>query len=145
MPLERTVEWFKVGRPFVDTKHFYSQIGCHFEEVVEMLDQLDGHNDLTLDLLHHAKANLSALAEAIKAQQCSISILDRVAFLDAITDQLVTATGVAHVAEMDVVEALREVNRSNWSKFVDGKPVYNADGKIIKGPEYSEPDLKEYI
>ena len=39
-------------------------------------------------------------------------------------------------------EAITKVNNSNMSKLgVDGKPVYRADGKVIKGSSYIKPDL----
>ena len=27
----------------------------------------------------------------------------------------------------------------------DGKPIYREDGKVLKGPKYSPPDLKSII
>lgn len=60
----------------------------------------------------------------------------------AIADQVVTAVGVAHCAHMKPVEAAAEVDRSNWSKFVDGKPVRDANCKIKKGPYYTPPNLE---
>ena len=66
-------------------------------------------------------------------------------YLDALADGIVTATGMAHMAGMDIVGALGEVNRSNWSKFEDGKPVFNENGKIAKGKDYSKPELKPYL
>ena len=27
----------------------------------------------------------------------------------------------------------------------DGKPIYNKDGKVMKGPDYFEPDLEKFI
>lgn len=39
-----------------------------------------------------------------------------------------------------------EVHRSNMSKLgADGKPIYREDGKILKGPNYSPPDLKTMV
>lgn len=38
-----------------------------------------------------------------------------------------------------------EVDRSNWSKFVDGKPVFNEQGKIAKPESYSPPNLVEFV
>jgi hypothetical protein len=43
--------------------------------------------------------------------------------------------------DMDIVGALREVNRSNYSKFVNGRAVFDENGKIKKGADYSKPDL----
>ena len=43
-------------------------------------------------------------------------------------------------------EAFKEVHRSNLSKLGrDGKPIYREDGKIIKGPNYFPPNLKQFI
>lgn len=65
--------------------------------------------------------------------------------LDALVDQIVTAVGVGHMMGMDVLGALAEVNRSNFSKFEDGKPVFDANGKITKGKHYTPPQLDKFI
>jgi predicted HAD superfamily Cof-like phosphohydrolase len=70
--------------------------------------------------------------------------VDRQELLDALCDQIVTAVGVAHMFGMDIESALNEVNASNWSKFVDGNPVFNEHGKIAKGPGYFEPKIAEF-
>lgn len=42
--------------------------------------------------------------------------------------------------------AFEEVHRSNMSKLgLDGKPIYREDGKIIKGPDYFPPNLKQFL
>ena len=46
----------------------------------------------------------------------------------------------------DLDEALRRVHSSNMSKLgEDGKPIYRADGKVLKGPNYKAPDLSDLI
>ena len=72
---------------------------------------------------------------------------NNLAFLDSIADQLVTATGCATVHGMDPVGALNEVNRSNFSKFDEqGEPIYHPEThKLMKGPNYSEPNLAPFI
>ena len=35
--------------------------------------------------------------------------------------------------------------RSNNSKFENGKPIFNEQGKIMKGKDYSEPDLAPFV
>jgi len=41
---------------------------------------------------------------------------------------------------------LREVQRSNLSKLgEDGKPIYREDGKVLKGPNFSEPDIARVL
>lgn len=42
-----------------------------------------------------------------------------------------------------VAKAFRTVHASNMSKLgEDGKPIRREDGKILKGPNYLEPDLR---
>ena len=48
--------------------------------------------------------------------------------------------------EWDLDEAMRRVHESNMSKLDDnGKPIYRADGKVLKGPKYKEPYLLDLI
>ena len=43
-------------------------------------------------------------------------------------------------------EILAEIHRSNMSKLgEDGKPIYREDGKVLKGPNYFEPDIAKII
>ena len=43
---------------------------------------------------------------------------------------------------LDLDEALRRVYESNMSKLdEDGKVIYRADGKVLKGPNYEPPNL----
>ena len=46
----------------------------------------------------------------------------------------------------DLDEALNRVHRSNMSKLdEDGKPIYRADGKVLKGPNYLPPNLNDLV
>ena len=48
--------------------------------------------------------------------------------------------------EWDLDEAMRRVHKSNMSKLgADGKPIYRADGKVLKGPNYMPPNLDDLI
>jgi predicted HAD superfamily Cof-like phosphohydrolase len=43
-------------------------------------------------------------------------------------------------------EAFKRVHESNMSKLdEDGKPIYREDGKILKGPNYTPPTLKDLL
>lgn len=54
----------------------------------------------------------------------------------------IEAYGLSEVIE-DIFD---EVHASNMSKLgEDGKPIYREDGKILKGPNYFEPDLKKFF
>jgi len=46
----------------------------------------------------------------------------------------------------DLDEALNRVHQSNMSKLgEDGKPILREDGKILKGPNYKEPNLSDLV
>lgn len=45
-----------------------------------------------------------------------------------------------------LLEAVRRVHASNMSKLGDdGKPIRREDGKVMKGPNYKEPDLSDLV
>ena len=80
-----------------------------------------------------------------KRHEVNVEDVDRTELLDALCDQIVTAVGVAHMFGLDIEGALAEVTRSNYSKFVDGAPVFDANGKIAKPATYSKPDLTPFL
>lgn len=65
---------------------------------------------------------------------------------DALTDLLVVIYGAGHAYGIDLDACFKEVHRSNMSKLgEDGKPIYREDGKVLKGPNYSEPNLEAVL
>ena len=65
---------------------------------------------------------------------------------DALTDILYVTYGAGHAFGIDLDKCFKEVQRSNMSKLgEDGKPIYRDDGKVMKGPNYSEPNLKKVL
>ena len=61
---------------------------------------------------------------------------------DALTDILYVTYGAGHSFGVNLDACFAEVQRSNMSKLgEDGKPLYREDGKVMKGPGYSEPNL----
>jgi predicted HAD superfamily Cof-like phosphohydrolase len=73
---------------------------------------------------------------------------DPVAVADAITDMLYILAGtmVHHKMPASFVHKLfTEVHRSNMSKLEDGKVLRREDGKILKGSQYSPPDLEKIV
>ena len=66
--------------------------------------------------------------------------------LDAICDSIYVLIGLALKMGFDLDGAFREVHRSNMSKLgPDGKPIKRADGKVLKGPNFTPPKLDAYI
>jgi predicted HAD superfamily Cof-like phosphohydrolase len=63
---------------------------------------------------------------------------------DGLIDTLYVVIGMAvQMGLGDILDdGFKEVHRSNMSKLgEDGKPVYRADGKVLKGPNFKRPDL----
>lgn len=146
--LSFTYDWFRKATPKPTSKNFNTQVGVHIEEVHEMLVELTPTDEKTANLLQDCNIALQSLADHLKATDGTIVVNpeNRIGFLDAICDQLVTATGSAVFAHMDPIGGLNEVNRSNWSKFDDNRqPIRDANQKIIKGPNYSPPDLSPFV
>tara|TARA_A100001388_G_scaffold101963_1_gene74310 strand:- start:305 stop:673 length:369 start_codon:yes stop_codon:yes gene_type:complete len=65
---------------------------------------------------------------------------------DALTDILYVTYGAGHAFGINLDACFEEVQNSNMSKLgSDGKPIYNDQGKVMKGPNYFKPDLSKFI
>src|SRR5699024_6003117 len=135
--------WFKAAKPEPTKKDALVQQGCHFEEVVEHLTSIGIESEDLCDLSNDLKSNTSLQTDDAIANY--MDTIDNLELLDALCDQIVTATGVAYMMGFDIEGALKEVIRSNNSKMVDGKFEFDDNGKIAKPESYSEPDLKPFI
>lgn len=146
MSLERTQEWFEKCFPNPTEKNINTQLGVHFEEVAEMIEALNSSTTTGHRYLTNAMLALEALAQYLKTNE-KIEVLPekRQEFLDSLCDQAVTLAGCAHMQKMELGLALEEVNRSNFSKFVDGNPIYDENQKVKKGPDYTPPNLTAFI
>lgn len=138
--------WHKRARPLPTERDFNVQLGCHLEEVAEMLETLTFHVEgfaSTPGEMTVLFAGLNLFADKLKSGETVVTINNRKDFLDSLADQIVTATGAGYCAGMNMTAAVGEVNRSNFSKFgSDGQPVRDANGKITKGPNYTPPNLR---
>jgi predicted HAD superfamily Cof-like phosphohydrolase len=73
---------------------------------------------------------------------------DIIEVADALADQLYILLGtmVSHGMGDVIEDIFDEVHRSNMSKLgLDGKPLYREDGKVLKGPNYSPPNVSKYL
>jgi predicted HAD superfamily Cof-like phosphohydrolase len=73
---------------------------------------------------------------------------DLVEITDALADQLYILLGtmVAHGMQDIIEDVFNEVHRSNMSKLGEnGKPIYREDGKVLKGPNYSPPNIAQFL
>ena len=119
---------------FEDVKIFMKTFGQMVKTKPQFPDE--GTMQLRYDLI---KEELNELEQAMKAKD-----LKEVA--DALTDILYVTYGAGCAYGIDLDKCFKEVQRANMSKLgKDGKPIYNEKGKVMKGSNYIEPNLKQFV
>jgi len=94
--------------------------------------------------------NLSALRldlieEEVQELRDGLGKKSMVEIADALTDILYVVYGAGHAFGIDLDDCFHEVHSSNMTKLgADGRPLYREDGKVMKGPNYREPDLTKF-
>ena len=119
---------------FNSVKQFMLTFGQEVKDKASFPD--DKIVKLRFDLIQE---ELTELDEAIKNRD-----LKEVA--DALTDILYVTYGAGTAFGINLDKCFEEVHRSNMSKLgKDGKPIYNEQGKVMKGPGYFKPNLDQFI
>ena len=119
---------------FQHVKKFMETFGQEVKESAEFPDEKT--IQLRFDLI---REELSELQDALKKKD-----LKEVA--DALTDILYVTYGAGHAFGINLDECFQEVQNSNMSKLdVDGKPIFNEKGKVMKGPNYFKPNLSKFV
>jgi len=96
----------------------------------------DKINSLRYDLI---KEELEELKEAMENK----NLLE---VADALTDILYVTYGAGHALGIDLDKCFDEVQKSNMSKLdINGKPIYNEAGKVMKGAKYFKPNLSKFL
>jgi len=92
------------------------------------------------------KLRLDLIKEELEEFREAVEKRDIKEVADALTDILYVTYGAGHAFGIDLDSCFEEVQNSNMSKLGnDGKPIYNEQGKVMKGPKYFKPDLSKYI
>ena len=86
------------------------------------------------------------IKEELEELQDAIDKKDIKEVADALTDILYVTYGAGHAFGINLDKCFQEVQSSNMSKLgLDGKPIYNDKGKVMKGPNYFKPDLSKFL
>tara|TARA_B100001029_G_C14804813_1_gene309052 strand:- start:217 stop:588 length:372 start_codon:yes stop_codon:yes gene_type:complete len=118
---------------FNDVKKFMETFGQEVKTKAEFPS--DKIVKLRYDLI---KEELDEFEEAIKGKN-----LKEIA--DSLTDILYVTYGAGHAFGINLDKCFDEVQRSNMSKLgEDGRPIYNEQGKVMKGPNYFKPNLSKF-
>ena len=119
---------------FESVKKFMETFGQEVKEKAEFPN--DKITTLRYDLI---KEELEELREALEKKD-----IKEVA--DALTDILYVTYGAGHAFGINLDKCFQEVQSSNMSKLgKDGKPIYNENGKVMKGPNYFKPNLDKFV
>ena len=92
------------------------------------------------------KLRVSLINEELEEFKEAIKNNDLKEAADALTDVLYVTYGAGHAFGINLDKCFDEVQKSNMSKLGnDGKPIYNEQGKVLKGPKYFKPDLSKFL
>ena len=106
----------------------------------EIKEKADFPNEKITTLRYELiKEELNELKDAIDKKD-----LKEVA--DALTDILYVTYGAGHAFGINLDKCFDEVQNSNMSKLgLDGRPIFNEKGKVMKGPNYFKPNLSKFV
>ena len=92
------------------------------------------------------KLRFDLIEEELDELKVAMQNKDLLEVADALTDILYVTYGAGHAFGVDLDKCFDEVQNSNMSKLgSDGKPIYNENGKVMKGPNYFKPDLNKFL
>lgn len=128
------------------------QLGVNRESMVEEFHRAFGHPIGMADRSTVALRVSLVKEETKEVEEAAETLLqvnnqeNREALLKELCDLQYVLSGFFVTLGWDAEEAFRRVHKSNMSKLgADGKPIYREDGKVLKGPNYKEPDLKDLV
>ena len=92
------------------------------------------------------KLRIDLIEEELEELKSAMNNKDLLEVADALTDILYVTYGAGHAFGINLDKCFEEVQNSNMSKLDDnGKPIFNNNGKVMKGPKYFKPDLNKVI
>tara|TARA_A100001388_G_scaffold251173_1_gene212872 strand:+ start:649 stop:1032 length:384 start_codon:yes stop_codon:yes gene_type:complete len=109
-----------------------------------------GYSDTPLANLGNIKNKLrfSLMSEENEEYLEAANNDDIIEVADALGDMLYILCGtiIEHGMHEIIEDVFDEIQRSNMSKLgEDGEPIYRADGKVLKGPNYFKPNFKKFF
>ena len=94
---------------------------------------------------HIVQLRYKLIKEELDELQKAFEQKDLVEVADALTDLLYVVYGAGHSFGINLDKCFEAVQESNMSKLGnDGQPIYNEHGKVMKGPNYFKPNLKQF-
>ena len=86
------------------------------------------------------------IEEELNELKAAVKSRDIKEVADALTDILYVTYGAGHAFGINLDDCFKEVQSSNMSILdSNGKPIYNDNGKVMKGPNYFKPNLTKFL
>lgn len=117
----------------------------NFEKVVEFHKafKVEGSSKLRTPSPEEEDLCIRLIREEFKELEKAYSLKD---IAKELTDLLYVTYRMAYIYGINADAVFDLVHQSNMSKLgADGQPIYREDGKVLKGPNYFEPDLTEVL
>tara|TARA_B100000780_G_scaffold82767_1_gene56552 strand:+ start:2482 stop:2850 length:369 start_codon:yes stop_codon:yes gene_type:complete len=106
----------------------------------EVKEQADFPNQKIQDLRY------DLIKEELEELKVALEEKDLKEVADALTDILYVTYGAGHAFGIDLDKCFEEVQSSNMSKLDNNeKPIYDKNGKVMKGPNYFKPNLEKIL
>jgi hypothetical protein len=151
-PVTQIMSWITKAVPSPTDTDIHTQLGHHFDEIANMLGALKaaGSTFKAREKIAFGEDVMKFLSLQFKTYDEDIILdlekIDRVNLLNSLCTQMVNSINTSHVTGLDFQGGIKEVADSNDSKFdEDGSPIFNRQSKIMKGPNYWKPNLKNFV
>lgn len=99
-------------------------------------------------LIEEVKELGEEVAYAMAESNFKAGIPDKIKarMLKEMADVQYVLSGFAVTLGLPLEQAFNRVHKSNMSKLDNnGKPIYRDDGKVLKGPNYTPPDMEDLV
>ena len=118
----------------------------NFEKVEEFMNAFKQDVEKEPQWTSVSELRYNLIDEELKELREALNERNIVEVADALTDILYVVYGAGHSFGINLDKCFEEVHNSNMSKLgEDGKPIYREDGKVLKGPNYWSPNLKNVL
>lgn len=120
----------------------------NYEQVVQFtrVNNLPCPDELTWVSPEVQELRDQLLTEELNEFYEALDARDFVELADALGDILYIVYGTAAAYGIPIDLVFKEIHRSNMTKLGDdGKPIYNEYGKVMKGPNYTPPDIEAVL
>ena len=118
----------------------------NFEKVAEFMNAFKQDVETEPGWTSVSELRYNLIDEELKELRQALDERNLIEVADALTDLLYVVYGAGHSFGVNLDKCFEEVHNSNMSKLgEDGEPIYREDGKVLKGPNYWQPDLQRVL